>query len=262
MNTPAPPALDWSDVMAASIHDIKNSLALILGNLDDLVGNPENRLADPRQATLLKQEVQRVHRSLIQVLMLYKLGNQQFVPQIAEHNLEDFLEEVVADNQSHCAALGLELGFACDAELTGYFDWELVRGVLDSTIGNACRYAGARIRIRADREQGELLLRVEDDGAGFPASVLSRLPDPRLSSAGQPNAGAGNPGPANPGPANPGPANPGIVSPDPIMAGRTRLGLYFAAQVAAQHRDGERVGGIRLANGGAFGGGVFELRLP
>lgn len=227
-----PPALDWSDVMAASIHDIKNSLALILGNLDDLVANPENRLADPRQATLLKQEVHRVHRSLVQVLMLYKLGNQQFVPQIDEHNLEDFLEEVVADNQVQCAALGLRLDFACDADLTGFFDWELVRGVLDSTIGNACRYARARIRIRADREAGELVLRVEDDGAGFPASVLSSLP------------------------------NPGTASPDPIMAGRTRLGLYFAAQVAAQHRDGERVGGIRLANGGGYGGGVFELRLP
>ncbi|MOA53720.1 hypothetical protein D3C78_1772210 [compost metagenome] len=46
------------------------------------------------------------------------------------------------------------------------------------------------------------------------------------------------------------------------QSGSTGLGLYFAARIAALHeRDGVK-GRIEIANGGALGGGVFNLYLP
>lgn len=224
--------MDFSDILASSIHDIKNSLGLILNNLDELIANPDNRLANPRQASLLQHEAQRANSNLIQLLNLYKLGNQQLVAAIAEQNLDDFLQEVVADSQAVCHALHLDLSYACDPNLTGYFDAELIRGVLDSTIGNARRYARQKILLSADTEEGYLVIRVEDDGAGFPGELPQWLPDEN---------------------------EPARQS---STLARTRLGLYFACCIAQLHRTSERTGRVRLKNAHTLSGGCFELWLP
>ncbi len=224
--------MDFSDILASSIHDIKNSLGLILNSLDDLIANPENHIANPRQASLLQHEAQRANSNLIQLLNLYKLGNEQLVVQIAEQNVDDFLSEVVADNQAVCNALNLSLTYACDPSLTGYFDAELIQSVLDSTIGNARRYAHTRILLSADNEAGYLVIRVEDDGSGFSGKLPLWLPD-----TSEPAQNAGNPA-------------------------RTRLGLYFASSIAQLHKTPERTGRVRLKNSHILSGGCFELWLP
>ncbi len=221
-----------SDIMASSIHDIKNSLSLILNSLDELIENPKNHLGDPHQANLLRHEIRRANRNLIQLLTLYKLTNEQTVIHVAEHNLDDFLEEIIADNRAICSALGFELSYHCDPMLTGYFDWELVRGIMDSTIGNATRYARSTILITAVQEDGELVIRVEDDGTGFAGSVLQSFPESQQTFG------------------------------EPSIAGRTQLGMYFAGCIARLHHNGDRHGSIHLSNGHHLCGACFELHLP
>jgi len=221
-----------SDIMASSIHDIKNSLSLILNSLDELIENPENHLGDPHQANLLRHEVRRANRNLIQLLILYKLSNEQPAVHIAEHNLDDFLEEIIADNHGICNTLGFELSYHCDPMLTGYFDWELVRGIMDSTIGNATRYARRKIVISAVQEDEELIIRVEDDGSGFA--------EPLLQSFSKSQKTCGEFG----------------------ISGRTQLGLYFAERIARLHHNGGRHGSIHLSNGHHLCGACFELHLP
>lgn len=224
--------MDFSDILASSIHDIKNSLGLILTSLDELVSDPENHLADPRQARLLQHEAQRANNNLIQLLTLYKLGHQELVPSIAECNLEDFFDDVVANNTVVCQALGLALEHECDPTLSGYFDADLVLGVLDSAIGNARRYARQRVLLSAAREDDCLVIRVEDDGAGFPAAMLAP--------AGESDA----------------------MEHGPLSQGRTQLGHYFAAQIAGLHRTRDKTGRIALSNRHQLPGGCFELWLP
>lgn len=225
-------SLDFSDILASSIHDIKNSLGLILTNLEDLIANPDNRIANPRQASLLQHEARRANSNLIQLLMLYKLGHEQLSMRVTANNVADFLDEVVAENLSVCRALDLGLSHQCGPDLEGYFDLELVRGVLDSTIGNARRYARSRIELSAAQEDGFLVIRVEDDGAGFPPSLIGLLE-----------------------------YRPGEPT-DTSNPGRTQLGLYFATRMAQLHRNGEAMGRIRLVNGHHLSGGCFELWLP
>ena len=38
--------------------------------------------------------------------------------------------------------------------------------------------------------------------------------------------------------------------------------LFFASEVARMHKRRDKVGGIRLENGGMLGGGCFVLTLP
>jgi len=68
-----------------------------------------------------------------------------------------------------------------------------VRRILDNLVDNAVRY-GVAARLRAWREDGAVLLAVDDDGPGAPAEALERLTRPfeRLEpSRGRGGGGAG-----------------------------------------------------------------------
>ena len=75
-----------------------------------------------------------------------------------------------------------------------------------------------------------VLIRIEDDGPGFPDFLLA------LGNA----------------------AQFGIS----FETGNTGLGLYFADAVARRHQAGDRTGRIQLDNDSQLGGGRFCLELP
>lgn len=223
--------MKFADILASSIHDIKNSLGVISNRLEELINDPENRIKDLQQTHLLQNEVQRANNSMVQLLTLYKMGSDHFSASIQEVNLDDLLSEIVAENQASATAMGLDIGYQCDPYLCGYFDEDLVRGVLNSTLGNAGRYAKSAIWISAEEADGYLVIRIEDDGNGYPPAML----------------GTGHE----------------YDQEESFSKGRTHLGLYFADRVAHMHTAGERHGSIRLSNkGGKLCGSCFELRLP
>lgn len=226
-------AMEFSDMLASSIHDIKNSLSLISSTLAEMIGNEENTFADVRQANLLQHEVQRVNHNLVQLLSLYKLGDGGLSVDIDEHNVEEVFFECLANNQAVCHALGVELSCVCDPMLSGFFDLEMIRSVIDSTIGNARRYAKSRIDLSAREESGFLVIRIEDDGQGFPPELIHRSD-----------------------------TNNQLQMINPRASGRTRLGLLFAQKISDLHRSGERKGHIEVKNGCNLPGGCFELWLP
>lgn len=229
MNEPCPTP-SFADVLASSVHDIKNSLTVVISTLDDLLRDPRTQIADRGRATLLQLEAQRANHNLIQLLSMYKLGRQQLAANISEQVVEDFIDELVAENRQMAETMGLALHSHCESTDTGYFDDSLIRGVLNSTIGNATRYTHTQILISADQQEGYLVLRVEDDGAGYPPAMLE--------------------------------AAECCNSADAFRSGHTQLGLVFAREIAALHRSGDRQGFIRLRNTHTLRGGCFELWLP
>lgn len=42
----------------------------------------------------------------------------------------------------------------------------------------------------------------------------------------------------------------------------TGLGFYFSARVAEMHKVADRVGSVRIENGGELGGACFVVRIP
>jgi signal transduction histidine kinase len=220
----------FADVLASSIHDIKNALGLVINTLEEISSDPGSGLADNPKAVAVQLEARRANNDLIQLLTLYKLDTERITPQIAEHNLEDFLEDIAVDHRRLARASGAGIDCRCDPYLSAYFDADLVRGVINNAIGNAARYTRDRLLLAADERDGYLVLRVEDNGPGFPPAMLEQraLPD----------ADAG------------------------FARGRTRLGLYFSRKVAELHQNQGRVGRVELHNGCSLGGGCFSLWLP
>jgi two-component system, OmpR family, sensor histidine kinase SenX3 len=233
-NMPTPAMSDnvyigFSTILASSIHDMKNSLGVVLNSLDELLGGvdaapPSSRLAK------LRWEAQRVNDNLVQLLALYKMENQGLALNIDEYPVRDFIQEVLASEKAALETRNIEIGLQCPRDLVWYFDRDLSAGVLKNALNNALRYATTKVLIAAEEADHCLVLSVNDDGKGFPESVIA---DGRQHGHGV-NFSSGN----------------------------TGLGLYFTSRVAELHKNKGRQGAIELGNGGVLGGACFSIKLP
>lgn len=216
-------------VLALTVHDMKNSLGMLLNSLDELRLENEDKLNDSPRFNTLQYEAERIHNDLVQLLGIYRLGENNLSAHIEEHFVPDFLSEHLA---RHTPLLnGLDIGYTIEADdINGFFDADLLTGVLNNTINNAIRYTRTRIRLTANERNGYLVIGVEDDGEGYPEHMKHN-------------------------------GTLTFKSLD-FNTGSTSLGLFFVSAIADLHREGERSGYIKLHNEGALGGGVFEIWLP
>lgn len=222
---------DLTTFLASSVHDMKNSISMMIGTLQEIVSrtDPEN---DPHYNDMahMLYETQRINGNLIQLLTLYKFDNDLYPFSPESVAIADFAREA----QSHIQALldSKRITFEADLppDLYGDFDNDLVTGVIVHAMNNAANYTRDRIRLAVAEVDGELEFRVEDNGRGFPKMMIEE----------------------------------GIAAMrgTDFGTGSTGLGLYFSAVVAKMHRNHSRCGSIRLENGGPLGGGCFVLRLP
>lgn len=222
---------DFSMIIASAVHDMKNSLSMLLHSVDMLCEELPEQLKDQTQVSTVQYEAERVNNYLIQLLGLYRLQDHRLSVHIDEHYVRDLLDEQVAQYQTMLNGKNIELTIECDEDLTWFFDREIILGVLNNTLNNASRYTKGHIIAMAKVIDNELVIQIHDDGEGYPTAMLE--------------------------------ADPGdIMKNINFRTGSTSLGLYFASNVAQLHKQGERKGRITLENGGKLGGGVFSIHLP
>lgn len=224
--------LDIATFLMASIHDMKNSVSVMNAVLGDVLKslNPEQFPECDRIGQVF-YETQRVNDNLMQLLGLYKIheGYYPFDPQ--DWPMADFVAEVLERVRPLAKTRNMVLQAECAEGLMGYFDWDLICGVVVQALNNGLRYTRSEVRLTVAEEQGHLQIRVEDDGQGFPENML-------INQASTPQK---------------------TIS---FVSGSTGLGLYFSTIAAAMHRNHGQSGYTRLENGGSLGGGVFVLTLP
>jgi signal transduction histidine kinase len=145
--------------------------------------------------------------------------------------VHEVIEEVVLQNQFMLELKHITLSVDCAPDCYWYLDRELVKGVLLNGLNNAYQYTHDRIVVAACVQDQRLELRVEDNGSGYPPTMLF---SEDLA------------------------ANKGVN----FASGSTGLGFYFSSQVAHLHKNGNRRGTLAIENGGSLGGGCFVLKLP
>lgn len=225
------PGLDFSMVIASTVHDMKNSLASLIRAHGQWVKQlPEAQRGTPEQG-VIDYEFAHLNGMLVQLLGLYKLGVNQLPLRPDYHELDDFIEAQLAFHQEVLASRGIVARYSVDDfGLPGFFDRELIGSVVSNVMINAIRFARTQVLITAGQVGEQLVISVNDDGPGFPEHMIERQTDYVL----------------------------GINQ----SSGSTGLGLYFAANIARQHQRQGVPGRIEIANGGALGGGLFSIFLP
>jgi len=223
--------LDFSFVLASSVHDMKNSLGMLLHTLESMLAdNPPENESQRKTFAVLGYEASRINSELVQLLSLYRMQHESLRVQADEHFVFDTIEDQIDRNDVLFQARNIRVSTDCDPDQRWYFDAELIGGVINNILVNCVRYSRAQLAVNVTREDGMLCIAIADDGDGYPQSMLDA---PLLTNAG--------------------------VS---FSRGSTNLGLLFAHRVLRLHRAGERRGRIHLANNGPLGGGVLSLYIP
>lgn len=224
--------LDFTSILASAVHDMKNSLSMVLNSLEEVAEycQPPTPEAAAKLAQL-QYEGKRLNGQLVQLLTLYKIGKSQYLLNPDEHDVGEFLQEATLHHRELFALREVELTVEAPLALTWFFDRNLVHGVLNNVLNNAYKYTCDRVTVTAHVENGMLALQVSDNGKGYPESMLLECADRQHT---------------------------GIS----FVSGSTGLGLYFSQQVAALHQHKNRQGHIVLDNVGIDGGGRFSLFLP
>lgn len=222
--------MDFSAALASSVHDMKNSLGMLLNTVMEMVEKiPPQTPEHQRLYSTIEYESARINNELIQLLSLYRMDERQLLFVVDENYVLDTIEEQLARNDMLFSARGVEVKIDCEADLIGYYDSEMIAGILNNLLINSSRYCRQKVCISAARERGYTVIRIEDDGEGFPNAMLRDA------------------------------AAPMGVS---FASGSTRLGLIFARRVLHMHKVGDQRGFLKLTNGGALGGGIAELYIP
>ncbi len=223
--------IDFATVLASSVHDMKNSITMLMDTVDVFFQNsPPQNEEQEQQFSTLQYYSSRVKNDLIHLLGLYRLQQKNMPVHIEEYVIEDLFDEQIAYSDVMLQTKHINVDVKCDEDATWYMDYDLMSGVINNIIINALKYAQTNLSLSFYQQDGYGCIEIADDGKGYPPAMLN---DPQHYKQ--------------------------SVN---FNSGSTSLGLYFAAQVANLHRRQDHRGFITLANGGPLGGGVFTIHIP
>lgn len=223
--------IDFSSVLASSVHDMKNGLCLLLQSIENLSEKLKAQgINEEANLAQIHYEASRLNTNILQLLAMYRLEKDALPLNLDEHYLDEVLEELLAKNHLYIENKKLSVEFDIQPELSWFFDRDLISNLLNDIFVNAMRYTKTKISINAKEIDGALCVSVVDDGIGYPEKMLS-------SNLQQPYDAE-------------------------LELSKTGLGIFFAKLIAESHQQNDKHGSIRLENVDINKGSVFTLVLP
>ncbi len=226
------PRFDYSALLANSIHEVKNSLNMLLNSVDHVLASPNKDEETIKIFSQIQYEGKRVTDDLVGLLAIYRINNQQYSANVDEYSLAEFLEENINQHDAMIRHRNIEKKLICDKDLYWFFDRDLITGVISNVINNLYKYTKDKLVISAFKDGDFLVIKIQDNGPGYPENMLvSHIEVQHQKSISFEDANTG-------------------------------LGLYFAKLVAELHKNKGRSGYITTTNDGIDGGGCFSIYLP
>ncbi len=223
--------IDFSMVLASSVHDMKNSVGMLLASLESVIqASPPEDDDQAQRFRTLHYEANRINGELIQLLTIYRMQNNFLPVRVDDHYVIDVLEDQVARNHTLVETGDICLILDCDENLRWFYDVDLIGSVVHNILVNCTRYTKSAIDVAAEIVDDMLCITIADDGAGYPDHMIEK---PSM-----------------------------LVEDADLNRGGTHLGLFFAEKIAEYHKQKHRCGYIKLANGGKLGGGIFKIFIP
>ncbi len=214
----------WQEVARRLAHEIKNPLTPIRMSLETLLAASQRGPLDDRfknlfteSARAVLEEVDRLKRIVDEFSQFARLPR----PELAQHDLAAVVQPVMALYAAHD---GVQFDVALDPGGLVSIDRDQVTQVLVNLVKNAeeamaGRSGAIHVRVKVGTE---VLLEVEDEGPGIPASLKDRLFEPYVTTKPQ----------------------------------GTGLGLAIALRIIQEH------GGRLEVSDGRTGGALFRVSLP
>ena len=169
-----------NDLTSMIVHDLRNPLTAVIAGLDLI-----ERTADDGQSELRERFIGNVRAAALRMttliddmLSVSKIESGELRPERKMVELGELLADRVGGFTAQAAAQGKQLSFKCDEDLSVAIDAELIGRVVDNLISNAFKYTeettGA-IQVFAQRENGRVLVHVQDNGEGVPDDYKDKI---------------------------------------------------------------------------------------
>ncbi len=163
-----------SGFTAAVSHELRTPLARLLALLEQasLPGENVNELVEQS-----RREIDQITELIDEVLFLAELESGTRVVSLGAEPVLPVLHQVAAELEEQAARAGVALHVEGDPAATAEVRPRMMRVVARNLAENAIRYAGtgASAILSVHREDGEVVLRVVDDGVGVGQAELPRI---------------------------------------------------------------------------------------
>lgn len=160
--------------VAQASHELRTPLALLRTELDLALRRPRKR--DELESALrsASEEVDRLARLAEDLLLLASTEEGRLPLRPSRFELRELLHGVARRFAARAAAAGrtIELGPAAEGEMEG--DRLRLEQALGNLVDNALSHGGGQVRLDATSENSRVVLRVSDEGEGFPPAFLAR----------------------------------------------------------------------------------------
>jgi two-component system, OmpR family, sensor kinase len=153
-------------------HELRTPLALLQTELELALGRPRSR--DELRSALASaaEEVDRLTRLAEDLLVLARADEGRLPLRRSAVPVGDLFESVARRFGPRAEASGRAFDLAARADETIHADRLRLEQALGNLVDNALRHGAGAVRLEAERRDGDVTLRVSDEGGGFPASFL------------------------------------------------------------------------------------------
>ena len=194
------------DKMAEQIRELLENQKRLLSDVSHELRSPLARLRvalalarrreDETQRTTnerIEKEIERLDELIGRVLTLSRLESGQMKLTTTQLDLNEIIEEVLSDARFEAERTGHSIEFTADCDVQVEASEELLRSSIENVVRNALYYGPASepIRVHLSAENGQAVVRIQDNGTGVPPEALAqlfnafyRVDDSRMTSTG------------------------------------------------------------------------------
>jgi signal transduction histidine kinase len=169
-----------SQLFANITHEFKTPLAMVLAPLELILQGEMGELTAAHQATF--QSMFRSGLKLLKMigdlLDLSKLEESKLRLKIAEHDLSEYLQGLVAQVKPLTDRKGIELTLTMNVEsCVVWCDIERLERVFLNLLSNATKFTppGGHVHVRIQDQGATVMVVVQDDGPGFPPDKATQI---------------------------------------------------------------------------------------
>jgi len=167
------------DFVANVSHELRTPVTSIKGFVETLSDGALDSPEDARRFVgIIRKHADRLAAIIEDLLTLSRLeedGAAQMEPQATA--VRPVLAAAIEACQLRAAEKGVTVELACHAELTARASPELLEQAVINLIDNAVKYSprGSRVRVEGQQTNGEVVVRVKDEGCGISVEDQERV---------------------------------------------------------------------------------------
>lgn len=164
--------------MADASHELRTPVAILRGEADVALSQPERTPADYRESlAILRDEARRLTELVENLFTLARADAGQYPLTMRDCSLQEVIESCVRAARTLAQARQITLASRVTEEMPLIADEALLQRMFLNLIGNAIKYTreGDSVAITASRNGNHYEVSVADDGPGIPPELQSRV---------------------------------------------------------------------------------------